>query len=220
MSVNKILVTGGSGFIGTNVIKELLSNGNQVLNLDINKPKDGNYLSCWDNVDITNLDVFKKVVVKFDPDYIIHLAARTDLDGLTLDDYGANILGVKNLMSIIKELGALKKIVITSSMLVCRTGYYPLNQFDFSPTTIYGESKVLTEKIVWENKPVCDWAILRPTSIWGPWFGVPYKNFFDMVISKKYFHIGNNSCTKTYGFVGNSVYQILSILFTDTSVEN
>ena len=106
-------------------------------------------------------------------------------------------------MLIIKELSCLKKIIITSSMLVCKGGYQPLNQVDYKPNTIYGESKVITEKIVWDNLPNCDWAIIRPTSIWGPWFSVPYRNFFEMIISKKYFHIGDEACTKTYGYVGN-----------------
>ena len=105
-------------------------------------------------------------------------------------------------------------------MLVCHSGYYPKNQFDYAPTTIYGESKVETEKAVWANKPMCDWAIIRPTSIWGPWFGVPYRNFFDMVLKHRYIHIGHRSCTKTYGYVGNSVYQIEQILFNDTRDEN
>ena len=105
-------------------------------------------------------------------------------------------------------------------MLVCHTGYYPKDQFDYAPNTLYGESKVETEKIVWDNKPQCDWAIIRPTSIWGPWFGVPYRNFFDMVISRKYFHIGRKSCTKTYGYVGNAVYQIEQILFHETLNED
>jgi len=136
-----------------------------------------------------------------------------------LDDYKVNIIGVENLLIIAKDLTSLKKIIVTSSMLVCHGGYYPKDQFDFAPTTIYGESKVETEKMVWANKPNCEWAILRPTSIWGPWFGIPYKNFFDLVKSRKYFHIGNKGCNKTYGFVGNSVYQIEKILFSDTKDE-
>lgn len=82
------------------------------------------------------------------------------------------------------------------------------------------KAKLKQKKIVWANKPLCDWAILRPTSIWGPWFDVPYKNFFDLVMSKKYFHIGNKGCTKTYGYVGNAVYQIEKILFSETKDEN
>ncbi|KOP39492.1 MULTISPECIES: NAD(P)-dependent oxidoreductase [unclassified Flavobacterium] len=215
----KILVTGGSGFIGTNLTEKFIQDGHKVLNLDIKPPQKEELLNSWEKADINDLNIFRNLVLNFEPDYIVHLAARTDLDGKTLEDYNANILGVENLLKIANELSNLKKIIVTSSMLVCYGGYYPKDQFDYTPTTIYGESKVQTEKIVWDHKPSCDWAIIRPTSIWGPWFGAPYKNFFEMVIAGRYFHIGNRGCTKTYGFVGNAVYQIENILFTETRNE-
>ena len=215
----KILITGASGFIGTNLLEHFKDNY-IVRNLDFNKPKIEERSIYWENIDITNYEDFKNALLHFSPDYIVHLAARTDLQGQTIDDYSANTIGVENLLKIIKLLPNLKKIVITSSMLVCHTGYYPKNQFDYNPTTTYGKSKVQTEKIVWNNKPHCDWAIIRPTSIWGPWFGEPYRNFFDMVMSRRYFHIGDKGCTKTYGYVGNAIYQIEKILFSETKDKN
>ena len=215
----KVLITGGSGFIGTNLLLFLIEKY-EILNIDIRESKLTEIQKYTSIVDITNYENFRNVVIGFSPDYIIHLAARTDLNGKFIYDYSANTVGVSNLMKIIHELPKLKKLIVTSSMLVCHTGYYPKNQFDYAPNTLYGESKVETEKIVWDNKPQCDWAIIRPTSIWGPWFGVPYRNFFDMVISRKYFHIGRKSCTKTYGYVGNAVYQIEQILFHETLNED
>lgn len=218
--MSKILLTGASGFIGENLLEDLLLKQHIVINIDNNPPRNAFHKQFWHNVNINNCAKFKQVISDFNPDYIIHLAARTDMEGRILDDYSANINGVENLMQIVKTLPNLKKVIITSSMLVCHTGYYPKDQFDYAPNTLYGESKVETEKIVWNNKPQCDWAIIRPTSIWGPWFGIPYRNFFDMVISRKYFHIGRKSCTKTYGYVGNAVYQIEQILFHETLNED
>ena len=215
----KVLITGGSGFIGTNLLLFLIEKY-EILNIDIRESNLTELQKYTSIVDITNYENFRNVVIGFSPDYIIHLAARTDLNGKFIYDYSANTVGVSNLMKIIHELPKLKKLIVTSSMLVCHTGYYPKNQFDYAPNTLYGESKVETEKILWDNKPQCDWAIIRPTSIWGPWFGVPYRNFFDMVISRKYFHIGRKSCTKTYGYVGNAVYQIEQILFHETLNED
>lgn len=213
----KILIIGSSGFIGTNLLLHFL-NQKEYLVMGIDKEKskisDSNFL--FKQVDIEDYTRLEYAILSFLPDYIVHLAARTDLNGISIEDYSANTVGVKNVMSISRKISNLKKIVITSSMLVCHSGYYPKDQFDYAPTTKYGESKVETEKIVWENLPDCDWAIIRPTSIWGPWFGVPYKNFFDMIISHKYFHIGKSGCTKTYGYVGNAVYQINQILLTPT----
>jgi nucleoside-diphosphate-sugar epimerase len=215
----KILITGGSGFIGTNMVLSLKDRFD-ILCVDVQKPKIPSLSNYWVKADITDMHTFEKVMMDFYPDYILHLAAETDLSGTKIDDYSTNILGVQNLMEISRCISTLRKIVITSSMLVCHTGYYPKSQFDYSPTTLYGKSKVETEKIVWNNKPQCDWAIIRPTSIWGPWFGIPYRNFFDMVMSHRYFHPGKKSCTKTYGYVGNAVYQIEQILFNETLDEN
>jgi nucleoside-diphosphate-sugar epimerase len=212
----KILITGGSGFIGTNLLGKFVKDGYDVVNIDFQKPRNMDFEKYWRNIDITNFNNLKLEVNSFNPDYIVHLAARTDLNGSSLNDYSANTLGVENLMKLAKNLQSLKKILITSSMLVCELGYQPKDEFDFNPSTIYGESKVMTEKNVRENPPSCDWSIIRPTSIWGPWFRAPYKSFFDMIIDKKYFHIGNVGCTKTYGYIENAIYQIEKILFTNT----
>lgn len=214
----KVLVTGGSGFIGINLIKYFLQRKDiELLNIDIKLSPLVEINNITEICDICDKHKLLTIISKFNPDYIVHLAARTDLDGKTLEDYSANTIGVRNLVEIALTLPNLKKILITSSMLVCKAGYQPVSQEDYCPTTLYGQSKVLTEQITRKADLKCDWVFLRPTSIWGPWFNVPYRNFFDMIKARRYFHIGHNSCTKTYGFVGNAVYQIIAILFSDTT---
>jgi nucleoside-diphosphate-sugar epimerase len=216
----KILITGASGFIGTNLASDLMNKGYDVCNIDIHNPKIPEGNTIWKNVDITDYAAFEQAVLDFCPDYLVHLAARTDLDGKTLGEYAANTVGVENLLQIIHKLPDLKKVIITSSKFVTRNGYQIKDQYDYCPHTKYGESKVETEKRVWKAQPHCDWCIIRPTSIWGPWFGVPYRNFFDMVMHRLYFHIGHIKCHKTYGYVGNAVYQIEQLLFSETLNEN
>lgn len=217
---DKILLTGASGFIGTNLLEDLITKGYEVKNIDWHEPKIPNRRNLWENVNIVNYGEFEKAVISFNPDYIVHLAARTDLDGKVLEDYDQNITGVENLMKIIHKLPNLKKIIITSSKFVTRNGYKIKNQHDYCPHTKYGESKVETEMRVWNDMPDCDWCIIRPTSIWGPWFGVPYRNFFDMVMRRMYFHIGHIKCHKTYGYIGNAIYQIEQLLFNETKDES
>lgn len=216
----KVLITGASGFIGTNLLEDMVNKGYEVLNIDISQPKMEEFSGAWKKVDIVEYAPFEKAVLDFQPDYIVHLAARTDLDGKTLEDYTANTVGVENLMKIIPKLPALKKVIVTSSKFVTPNGYRIENQRDYCPHTKYGESKVETENRVWDNPPHCDWCIIRPTSIWGPWFGVPYRNFFDMVMRRMYFHIGHIQCHKTYGYIGNAVYQIEQLLFAETRDES
>lgn len=216
----KILITGGSGFIGTNVVDYYAQKGHEVINIDMVVPKYEGANKYWKECDFRDYERVSAIVKEFNPDYIIHLGARTDLDGKNMEDYSSNTIGVENILKAAAQVEGLKKILITSSMLVCSVGYMPKHQRDYCPPNGYGKSKVETERITWENKPKCDWAILRPTSMWGAWFGVPYRNFFDMVKKRMYFHIGHTACTKTYGYIENAVYQIDQILMKDTTDEN
>lgn len=200
-----------------NLVLYFSGKGHDVLNLDWKAPAES---MKWRETDITDFNSFSKNVKSFDPEYIVHLAARTDLDGASVEEYSANTVGVDHLLNTLPELPSLKKILIASSMLVCHIGYRPKDQFDYAPTTFYGKSKVETERRVWANKPQCDWAVIRPTSIWGPRFNVPYRNFFTVIRNRRYFHIGNRSSTATYGFIGNAVYQIEQLLFTPTPEES
>lgn len=218
--MNKILITGGSGFIGTNLVLDLLNSGFKILNIDI-EPSPVKEINEYTQIcDIRNFNTFKSIVESFDPEYIVHLAARTDLDGKNIDDYDSNTVGVDNLVKLTRKLPNLQKVIFTSSMLVCRGGYMPKDEDDYNPNTIYGESKIIGEKIVKEADLNYAWSIIRPTSIWGPWFKVPYKNFFDMIRNGTYFHVGHKSSTKTYGFVGNSIYQIKELLFNNSDYTN
>ena len=210
--MKKILITGGSGFIGTNAMKYYLDKGYEVLNIDLNLPKKNTHKSYWSNVDITDFNKLKIVLLDFNPEYIIHLAAKTDLKGKNLIDYESNTVGTRNLIEVLSQTPSVQRVIFTSSMLVCKPGYIPKHPTDYAPSTIYGESKVSMEKIIRKSSHNYEWVIVRPTSIWGPSFGEPYRNFFDMVINKKYFHIGTKSCTKTYGYVENLIYQVDSIL--------
>lgn len=214
----KILITGASGFIGTNVL-DYFKDKADVVNIDSKAPVNPAHQAYWKQVDITDAESTMAAFVAFCPDYIIHLAARTDLFGKSLEDYDANVTGVRNVLKAAEQCPNLKKILITSSMLVCCSGYQPKHQKDYQPTTWYGRSKVETENIVWTNPPSCDWAILRPTSMWGAWFDEPYRKFFDMVRKRMYVHIGHISCTKTYGYIENAVYQIEQLLFNPTRGE-
>lgn len=216
----RILITGGSGFIGTNLVKHLLEEGYEVLNVDIVSPKIEQQSKCWKRVDICNFEQLQEAVNTFQPDYLVNLAARTDLNGETLADYDAEIGGVDNVLDAIEQVDSVKRAIFASSMYVCEPGYMPKDFDDYAPHTIYGEAKVLTEKKVKQRNPQYTWSIIRPTSIWGPWFGEPYNNFFQIVRKHLYFHMGKRACNKTYGYVDNTVYQIMSILHADDEKVN
>lgn len=217
-----MLVTGGSGFIGLNIVEHYLAKGYKVLSLDIVEPKLKNHLDLWKKVDILSLDDLTNTIRSFSPTHVIHLAARTDLnEKKNMDGYAANTKGVENIIQALKNCPDLIRVMFVSSMYVCYPGYNPVNYEDYAPHTLYGTSKMLFEKIIKDNTSIhFEWTIIRPTSIWGPWFGHPYKDFFYHIRRGTYFKMTGKTATKTYGFIFNSIHQIDSLLFSSTELVN
>lgn len=217
----KILFTGGSGFIGTNAVQFYIDKNIEVLSLDIANPRNSAHEPYFKQIDILDKKLLVECVGEFQPTHVIHLAARTDLNGKILSDYLVNTTGVENVIEAINQTGSVSKVLFASSMLVCKVGYRPVDYNDYMPSTVYGESKVLGEKIIRNSALLnAEWNIIRPTSIWGPWFAEPYRNFFDLVMSGQYVNIRRGCATKTFGYVGNAVYQIDKLLFAQDKSMN
>jgi len=219
----KILITGGSGFIGTNLIQYLLDQHNkyEIINLDINIPKNNQQNQYWKKCDIKDKKSVLVLFNEFKPDCIIHLAAKASLKGKTLDDFPDNIIGTQNIVDCIKQTSSIKKFIHTSTQYVNTPGVHPKSETDFSPYTVYGLSKVKSEKIVRNANLDCEWFIIRPTNIWGPWHSVfPYE-LWPYLSKRFYFHPGFSPINKYYGFIGNSVCQIEKLLYIkDKSLMN
>ena len=212
----KVLVTGGSGFIGTNLVQYYLDRGAEVINIDIRPPRNPDHEHVWFEQDILERNALSERLCGFSPDYIFHMAARTDLNGKTIDDYAANTTGVANLVETANELPELQRVIYASSMLVCRLGYRPESYQDYCPPDAYGESKVIGERMVRDQSRYgVPWLIVRPTSIWGPWFDVPYKSFFSAIQKGVYFHPKGKTIKRSYGFVLNTVHQLDCIAHID-----
>lgn len=210
----RVLVTGSSGFIGQHLVEALRGRGHSVLGLDrcpLGRAVEGvGYHVC----DLLDAAATKAVVQELAPDAVLHLAARTDLDETRdLNGYASNIGGVENLLEAIRLTPSIRRTVCTSSQLVCRIGYTPRDDEDFQPGTLYGESKVRTEQI-WRGGDGAgtEWCLVRPTTIWGPGMNPHYLRFFRMLLQGRYRHIGRGPTLKSYGYVGNTVWQYCRLL--------
>jgi nucleoside-diphosphate-sugar epimerase len=215
----RILITGGSGFIGSNLLDHFIQCGiNNLLSLDIIEPVNPHHLPFYRKCDILDLESLNICLLEFNPDYIIHLAAKADLKGNNLDYYKANTTGVENVLNVSASIPNLKKIIFTSTMLVCKVGFIPQGDLDYCPPNLYGQSKQIGEQIVREQSPKgYNWVIVRPSSIWGPGFGPTYRTFFEFIQKNKYYNFSGKMSTKTYGYIENVTFQIEKLLFSESA---
>ncbi|MEM7358544.1 MAG: NAD(P)-dependent oxidoreductase [Pseudomonadota bacterium] len=221
-TLRRVLVTGGSGFIGTNYIAHLQTLGPSIaiLNLDTQAPQNHEQKQYWQECDITQFSVFREKLIAFNPTEVIHLAARTDTDSEKASDYYCNIEGTENLLQLVAESENIERLIVTSTQFVKRPGSLPDHDTDFDPHTAYGESKVVCEQRTRQANLNCCWTIVRPTNIWGPWHP-RYPNEFWRVLKKGwYFHPGGRSAVRSYGYVDNIVYQLESILVAEPEEVN
>jgi nucleoside-diphosphate-sugar epimerase len=211
-AIPRLLITGGSGFIGTNAAEMARQAGIPVCNFDIRPPRCAAHVPVWQQGDLLDAGSLRKHIGAFHPTHVLHLAARTDLDETRhISGYAANTDGVANLLDALDRTDC-RRVVFASSMLVCRNGYQPRQDHEYCPDTLYGESKVQGENLVRRHNSGFVWSIVRPTSIWGSWFGAPYRQFFHAVSRGLYRHPGPAEIEKALGYVGNTVWQLYRIL--------
>jgi nucleoside-diphosphate-sugar epimerase len=213
--MENILITGGSGFIGTNLVQSLLCEGKlKVINLDIAEPLIAEHREYWQKVDLMDAKSLRDAIARFKPDYIVHLAARTDTNSNVLADYAINTQGTENLLAAVKAANCVKRLIITSTQYVYRSRQDPFPRTDdtYAPHTTYGESKRLAEEITRHAGLTCVWTIVRPTNVWGPWHMRYPNELWKMLDKRFYFHPGKTPVIRTYAYVKNVVFQIRRIL--------
>lgn len=214
----KILVTGGSGFIGTNLIDVLLERNIHFVNLDLKSPSKKAHGSYWQKCDILDLDLTVRIFAKFQPTHVLHLAARTDTVSTNLDDYKVNTDGTANILQCIKAVPGIQRIIITSSQFACAPPGIPKNDEDYKPIGAYGTSKVISEKLTRSAQLSCVWTIVRPTNIWGPWHPRYPREFWLVLKKRLYVHPDGKPAIRSYGYVRNVVVQMLKILEAPSAI--
>lgn len=214
----KLLVTGGSGFIGSHLVDEIARRGHDLLNLDINPPLLPHQTKYWQQCDIKNEVTLAAAFQEFLPTHAIHLAAKANLIGKTVEDFPDNTLGTANVVKCVNSTDGIKRFVNTSTQYVVKPGILPIDGMYLEPYTAYGESKAVAERIVRENctKP---WVIIRPTNIWGPRHVFFPRELWRYLERRYYVHPGFRPIKKYYGYVGNAVEQILRIALSEPSGE-
>lgn len=210
----KILLTGASGFIGTNAVDVFGAAGHELCNYSAHPPLDEKQVKIWQEGDILDAAQTTAAFRDFQPDWVIHLAARADCDENTTveEGYPVNTEGTRNVLEAIKATSSVQRAIITSTQFVCGPGPLPEHDQDYFPATVYGQSKVITEELTRAAELPCCWTITRPTNVWGPWHLRYRREFWRVLQRGLYAHPGHQPVIRSYGYVKNVVDQMRRIL--------
>lgn len=208
----KLLVTGGSGFIGTHLVALALEHGVDVLNVDLVPPRDPTHAALWRRVDVLDRQSLVNLSRSFSPVWVAHLAAYTGTEKTAkLQDYAASTTGTANVLEAVRRSASVQRFIDTSTQFVCRPGVAPASDETFEPHTVYGWSKVIGEQLTRHAGLGAAWTIVRPTTIWGPRSPTHPGRMVEAMKRGLYLHPRRN-CLRGYGYVKNVVFQLLAIL--------
>jgi UDP-glucuronate 4-epimerase len=231
-----ILVTGGAGFIGSNLIQELLSDkGYRVIavdNLDDSydikykeehlKPFINHENFVFYKNDILDLNALKKIFEKEKPEYIVHLAAKTDTRKAVADPYiyeTVNIRGTINLLELAKDYGIKNFVFASSSSVYGNTASIPFKEDDSHSFAIspYGATKRSGEFFVYTyyHNFGLNAACLRFFNAYGennrPDM-VPYIWTDKILRGEEIEMSGQGSRRRDYTYIGDTVRAIIKTL--------
>lgn len=149
---NKILITGGAGYIGSYLCSKLSKNYDLIIvdNLVTGSVKNLKF-GKFHNVDISNYKKLNSVFDKYKIDLVIHLAALVKVDESILKPnkyWKTNLLGTLNILNCMKNYN-IKKILFASTAAVYEASNEKLNESNkIKFINPYGETKFLSEELI------------------------------------------------------------------------
>ncbi len=182
MATSKAVVTGGAGFIGSNLVERLVDEGTEVLVIDnLSSGMLSRLAPARDRgqVHFHQMDIrapeLRQVVVGFTPQVIFHLAAQIDVRASVVDpafDADVNLIGTINLLQAARE-AAVERVVFSSSggATFGDTDQIPTKESETRlPASPYGVSKKVADDYLayYRRAHGVDFVSLGFSNVYGP----------------------------------------------------
>jgi nucleoside-diphosphate-sugar epimerase len=205
--MKRILITGGSGFIGTHLSKFLIEQGHFVYCLDIKPPRfeHPNLIYIFYDIrDLKNLDISEPI------DRIYNFAAVHTTPGHpTHEYYDTNISGAIEICSFASRLG-ISEMIFTSSISVYGPNEEQKDENSkLTPNSAYGYSKMLAENIhkKWlagdKNRKL---TIVRPAVVFGKGEGGNFTRLARMLQKGIFIYPGRKDTIKACIYVTDLIF--------------
>ncbi len=161
--MEKVLITGGSGFIG-------LATKTKLCNLDYKILSIGRAINEDIIIDLKDNKKLKKILDDFQPNIVLHFASGSNITRANENkdkEFGDTITATSNLINCLKEVNLNPKFIYLSSQAVYGIPEsLPISELHpTKPITIYGTCKLRTEELIVNSK--FDYLIFRIPSIFG-----------------------------------------------------
>jgi sterol-4alpha-carboxylate 3-dehydrogenase (decarboxylating) len=218
----KILITGGSGFLGKAIVEEFMEPSSIILSAEIRMLDNDQFVGNnhskvrYIQGDVRDYESVRKA--SEDVDIVIHAAAIVDWGTHSEKEvYDVNYVGTENVIKAC-QVNGVNVLIYTSSLDAVFTGK-PLIDIDenqpYPPRhpNMYCETKALSEKaVVKANNETLKTCVLRPSDVYGG--GDPYHidSLINMAKTGFYVRLGNGKAKCQHVYVGNMAHaHILAI---------
>jgi UDP-glucose 4-epimerase len=166
----KVLVTGGSGFIGAATVSALLARGHDVVNVDLQPAASGEKHYA---VDVTDSDALQAVFREERPQRVIHLAAHISVPASVANpqmDMEQNIGGSLSVFEACRKFDVDRVLFASSAAVYGNAATPPIGEdAPVMPMSPYGISKRAVEQyLVGFYKQWFSYAIFRYGNVYGP----------------------------------------------------
>ncbi len=161
------LITGGAGYLGSEIVRNLTSSGHIVFNIDLLKSKNLNSKNF--NIDILDEKKVENIFINNKIDCIIHNLAKVPLTKNKAIFRKVNINSTKIMIKFFKKFSVNKLIFISSSAVYGIPTSCPITEdTERIPVEAYGESKLVSENLCLEEiNRGANIIIIRPRTIIG-----------------------------------------------------
>lgn len=169
----RVLVTGGSGFLGSHIAEQLSSEGHSVVAL-VRRSSNTKFLSSLPGLELATgavEDIASVRAAMEGVDAVIHSAGLVKARGEG-EFFDVNVGGTRNLLDAAREIAPnLRRFVFISSLAVVgpsHDGRPVAGDAEPSPVTHYGRSKLAAERLVVAEKDKLPVVVIRPPLVYGP----------------------------------------------------